>query len=85
MNVLFLFYIYNLRKYFLYFILLIYVLNFRDSLLASLVDGIRASGNYQVFVTSRKFDRSLRILPFGQFLDEDGEAQLLKHIINVPR
>jgi hypothetical protein len=38
-----------------------------------------------VFVTSRKFDKSLRILPFNQTLDEDGEALLMRHVCNVPR
>ncbi|KAI1707730.1 dnaJ domain-containing protein [Ditylenchus destructor] len=61
-----------------------YSSNERDSLLASLIDGSRGSGNYQVFVTSRKFDKSLRILPFNQLMDEDGEALLMKHICNVP-
>uniref|UniRef100_A0A915DGK4 DnaJ homologue subfamily C GRV2/DNAJC13 N-terminal domain-containing protein n=1 Tax=Ditylenchus dipsaci TaxID=166011 RepID=A0A915DGK4_9BILA len=61
-----------------------YTSNERDSLLASLIDGSRGSGNYQVFVTSRKFEKALRILPFNQTLDEDGEALLMRHICNVP-
>jgi len=56
-----------------------------DPILASLLDGARGSGNYQIFVTSNKTMRSLRILPYGQLLDEESEQQLMKHIITVPR
>lgn len=55
----------------------------RDLILASLVDGTRGSGNYNVFVSSRRYERSMRLLPFRQLLDEEGETQLMKQIINV--
>uniref|UniRef100_A0A914YWG2 J domain-containing protein n=1 Tax=Panagrolaimus superbus TaxID=310955 RepID=A0A914YWG2_9BILA len=61
-----------------------YSSNERDLILASLIDGSRASSNYQIFVMSRNFEKNLRILPFKYLLDEDGESQLMKHIINVP-
>lgn len=66
----------------LYFVENIDVL--RDIILASLVDGARASGNYQIFVTSR-MERSLRLMPFKHLLDEEGETQLMRHITSVPR
>ncbi|CAD5210525.1 unnamed protein product [Bursaphelenchus xylophilus] len=56
----------------------------RDQILSTLIDGSRASGNYQIFISSRRYERDLRLLPFKQLLDEDGEAQLLKHIVDVP-
>lgn len=59
--------------------------HFSDLILASLIDGSRASSNYQIFVMSRNFEKNLRISPFKYLLDEDGESQLMKHIINVPR
>jgi DnaJ homolog subfamily C member 13 len=62
-----------------------YSSNERDPILASLLDGARGSGNYQIFVTSSKTTRSLRILPYSQLLDEESEQQLMKHITNVPR
>uniref|UniRef100_A0A914BXU0 J domain-containing protein n=1 Tax=Acrobeloides nanus TaxID=290746 RepID=A0A914BXU0_9BILA len=60
-----------------------YASNERDIILASLVDGARASGNYQIFVTSR-MERSLRLMPFKHLLDEEGETQLMRHITSVP-
>jgi hypothetical protein len=53
--------------------------------LATLIDGARGSGNYQIYVTSEKFRRDYRVLPVDRFLDEDSEASHLKHIINIPR
>ncbi|CAD5207181.1 unnamed protein product [Bursaphelenchus okinawaensis] len=61
-----------------------YSSNERDQILASLIDGSRASGNYQIFISSRRYERNLRLLPFKQLLDEEGEAQLLKQIVDVP-
>ncbi|VDK55110.1 unnamed protein product, partial [Cylicostephanus goldi] len=57
----------------------------RDLIIASLVDGIRAAGNEQVFVTSHRFDQPLRLLPHGLLLDEDGESQCMRHVIAPPR
>lgn len=61
----------------------IYTSNERDLILASLIDGSRGSGNYNIFVSSRRYERSMRLLPFRQLLDEDGESQLMKQIISV--
>uniref|UniRef100_A0A7E4V2Q6 J domain-containing protein n=1 Tax=Panagrellus redivivus TaxID=6233 RepID=A0A7E4V2Q6_PANRE len=61
-----------------------YSSNERDLILASLIDGSRGSSNYQIFVMSNRLDKFLRILPFKHLLDEDGEFQLMRHIINVP-
>ncbi|MFH4973596.1 hypothetical protein AB6A40_000305 [Gnathostoma spinigerum] len=56
----------------------------RDLILASLVDGSRASGNRDVFIMGRKYDRSLRLLPHGYLLDEETESQCMRHIISPP-
>ncbi|KAI6178098.1 DnaJ-like protein subfamily C member 13 [Aphelenchoides besseyi] len=60
-----------------------YTSNERDLILASLIDGSRGSGNYNIFVASRRYERNMRLMPFKQLLDEEGEAQLMKQIINV--
>nr|CDJ98393.1 Heat shock protein DnaJ domain containing protein [Haemonchus contortus] len=56
----------------------------RDLIIASMVDGARAAGNEQVFVTSHRFDNALRLLPHGIILDEDGESQCMRHVIAPP-
>ncbi|KAK6027855.1 DnaJ domain protein [Ostertagia ostertagi] len=56
----------------------------RDLIIASLIDGARAAGNEQVFVTGHRFDQALRLLPHGQILDEDGESQCMRHVIAPP-
>lgn len=56
----------------------------RDSILASLLDGSRASGNRDVFVLGHKFDRGLRLLPHGFLLDEDNESLCMRHVISPP-
>ncbi|CAJ0944421.1 unnamed protein product, partial [Mesorhabditis belari] len=56
----------------------------RDLILASLIDGTRASGNEQVFVIGHRFDRSLRLMPYSGLLDEDAESQCMRHIIAPP-
>lgn len=56
----------------------------RDLLLASLLDGARASGNHEVFVLGRRYERSLRILPHGFLLDEESESQCMRHVISPP-
>uniref|UniRef100_A0A8R1HPJ1 J domain-containing protein n=1 Tax=Caenorhabditis japonica TaxID=281687 RepID=A0A8R1HPJ1_CAEJA len=61
-----------------------YVAAERDLILASLLDGIRASGNNEVFVCGHRFERNLRIIPFSTSLDEDSESQCMKHIIAPP-
>ncbi|PIC50764.1 hypothetical protein B9Z55_000154 [Caenorhabditis nigoni] len=61
-----------------------YVAAERDLILASLLDGIRASGNQEVFVCGHRFERNLRVIPFSTTLDEDAESQCMKHIIAPP-
>ncbi|GMR56372.1 hypothetical protein PMAYCL1PPCAC_26567, partial [Pristionchus mayeri] len=56
----------------------------RDLIIASLIDGARASGNSQVFVTSHRFDRSLRLIQHTARLDAEGESQCMRHIIAPP-
>lgn len=60
-------------------------MTYRDLLLASLLDGARASGNHEVFVLGRRYERSLRILPHGFLLDEESESQCMRHVISPPR
>ncbi|KAF8365950.1 rme-8 [Pristionchus pacificus] len=56
----------------------------RDLIIASLIDGARASGNTQVFITSHRFDRSLRLIQHTAKLDAEGESQCMRHIIAPP-
>lgn len=58
---------------------------YSDSILAALIDGSRGSGNYQLYVKSKRMDKSLRVLPLNYLLDEESETILIKHIINCPR
>ncbi|CAD6190910.1 unnamed protein product [Caenorhabditis auriculariae] len=61
-----------------------YVAAERDLILASLLDGIRASGNDEVFVTGFRFERHLRVIPLTTTLDEDSESQCMRHMIAAP-
>ncbi|GMT02615.1 hypothetical protein PENTCL1PPCAC_24789, partial [Pristionchus entomophagus] len=56
----------------------------RDLIIASLIDGARASGNTQVFVTGHRFDRSFRLIQHTAKLDAEGESQCMRHIIAPP-
>lgn len=56
----------------------------RDLILASLLDGVRASGNTDAFVCCRRPDRGLRLTPYRVLLDEESESQLMRQIINPP-
>uniref|UniRef100_A0A158R602 J domain-containing protein n=1 Tax=Syphacia muris TaxID=451379 RepID=A0A158R602_9BILA len=56
----------------------------RDAILASIIDGSRASGNREIFVACHMFDRSLRILPYKYLLDEDSEMQCMRFIVSPP-
>lgn len=57
---------------------------FRDSLLASLLDGVRASGNKDVHVTMIPTDRGLRLGPLHLPVDEEVESLHLKLLLNPP-
>lgn len=57
----------------------------RDSLLASLIDGVRASGNRDVFIKMRPTKRGLRIGPFSAIIDEEVESTMLKFIHQCPQ
>lgn len=50
----------------------------RDALLASLLDGVRASGNTEVHVKTSHTQRGFRIGPYGVPIDEDAESMHLK-------
>ena len=55
----------------------------RDSLLATLLDGVRASGNRNVKMRPTK--RGLRLGPFSSTIDEEVESLNLKFIFQVPQ
>ncbi|CAG9859086.1 unnamed protein product [Phyllotreta striolata] len=56
----------------------------RDSLLASLLDGVRAAGNKDVHVTMVPTDRGLRLGPLGIPVDEEAESLHIKLLMNPP-
>lgn len=57
----------------------------RDSLLATLLDGVRASGNRNIFVKMRPTKRGLRLGPFSSTIDEEVETLSLKFLHQVPQ
>lgn len=57
---------------------------FRDSLLASLLDGVRAAGNKDVHVTMVPIERGLRLGPFYLPVEEEAESLHLKLLLNPP-
>ena len=56
----------------------------RDSLLASVLDGVRASGNRDVFIKMKHTKRGLRIGPLSAFIDEEVETIHLKFLQQLP-
>lgn len=63
----------------------IYLIEFyRDSLLASLLDGVRASGNRDVYVTMRPVQRGYRLGPLHLPVDEETESMHVKFLQNSP-
>lgn len=57
-----------------------YVTNDRDSLLATLLDAVRSSGNRDVHVRVQRTPRGKRIVPLAASVDEETEAALLRLI-----
>lgn len=55
---------------------------FSDSLLATLLDAVRSSGNMDVHVKSSNSERNKRVVPLRASVDEETEANLLRFIIN---
>ncbi|RTG84143.1 DnaJ subfamily C member 13 [Schistosoma bovis] len=55
----------------------------RDALLASLLDGVRASGNRDVYVSSSFSDRSLRFIPLMNSATEEVESVHLRFLQGV--
>lgn len=53
-----------------------------DSLLATLLDAVRSSGNMDVHVKSSSSERNKRVVPLNTSVDEETEANLLRFIIN---
>ena len=56
----------------------------RDALIASVLDGVRASGNRDVCVKMMFTSRGYRLGPFTVPVDEEVESQLLKFIQQPP-
>lgn len=56
----------------------------RDSLLASLLDGVRASGNKDVHVTMLPTERGYRLGPLFIPVDEEAESIHVKFLHNSP-
>ncbi|XP_067952104.1 dnaJ homolog subfamily C member 13-like [Watersipora subatra] len=56
----------------------------RDSLIASVLDGVRASGNRDVYVKMAFTDRGKRLGPFTKAVDEEVESQHLRFIQAPP-
>ncbi|KHJ44587.1 hypothetical protein D918_05253 [Trichuris suis] len=54
----------------------------RDSVLVTLLDAVRTRGSVHVHVKMSPTNTSYRWVPFSSFLDEDGEAQHAKFIVN---
>ena len=54
----------------------------RDSIIASLLDGARASGNKSVFVRMSAADRCLRWAPMSVPVTEEVESQNIKQLID---
>ena len=62
----------------------VYTSTDRDSLLASLLDGVRASGNRDIFIKMKSTRRGLRIGPFSAFIDDEVEGLHLKFLKDFP-
>ena len=56
----------------------------RDSLLASLLDGVRASGNQDFCIKMSPTKRGLRLGPFSAVIDEEVESLHVKFIHEIP-
>ena len=57
----------------------------RDSLLASLLDGVRASGNRDVCIKMKQTSRGYRLGPFNATIDEEVESLHLKFLFEIPQ
>ncbi|XP_037954363.1 dnaJ homolog subfamily C member 13 isoform X2 [Teleopsis dalmanni] len=59
-----------------------YLTNDRDSLLATLLDAVRSSGNQDVHIRIINTPRGRRYVPLSSSVDEETEANLLRLVIN---
>lgn len=59
-----------------------YTTNDRDSLLATLLDAVRSSGNQDVHIRIVNTPRGKRYVPLSSIVDEETEANLLRLVIN---
>lgn len=55
---------------------------FRDSLLATLLDAVRSSGNQDVHIRITNTPRGKRYVPLNNSVDEETEANLLRLVMN---
>ena len=60
-------------------------LSFRDALLCSILDGVRASGNKDICVKMAQTRRGHRLGPLNLPVGEEVESQYLKYIVNLPQ
>ena len=58
---------------------------FRDALLCSILDGVRASGNKDICVKMAQTTRGHRLGPLNLPVGEEVESQYLKYIVNLPQ
>jgi DnaJ family protein C protein 13 len=55
-----------------------------DSLLASLLDGVRASGNQDICIKMATTKRGFRLGPFNAIIDEEVESLHMKFVHELP-
>lgn len=58
---------------------------YRDALLCSILDGVRASGNRDICVKMSRTVRGQRLGPLHLPVDEEVESQYLRYISNTPQ
>ena len=58
---------------------------YRDSLLASLLDGVRASGNRDICIKMSPTKRGYRLGPFNSIIDEEVESIHTKFLHELPQ
>ena len=58
--------------------------SYRDALLCTILDGVRASGNRDVCVKMYRTKRGMRLGPLNLPVEEEVESQYLKYISNPP-
>lgn len=65
-------------------IIILFVITISDSLIASLIDAVRASGNRDVCVKMSRTRRGLRVGPFARPVEEEVESQHIRWLQTPP-